>query len=251
MPRKVKSQRGSGRTINVPKTSPPNTVPGPSFNGAVTIGEACNGPWCSVPVTPTTTNMTNQNLLSANPPPGANVQYPGTDRLGNNWFAMPGVSEYVGTQLNPGPFNIQCTGGQQGGRPGDETELSDDEIESMCSSYNKFMEDKDKIQDSRNWEKAHEECNKKELCHWQSGDDGYEGEKCVVRDGQPKWEITKEDDSQDSQVGGQSLLGDNSDIPITMFYSKIVNPETGRKVSVFGNTGKKVLKKYLTQMGGF
>ena len=59
---KKSKQKGSGRTINVPKTSPPNTVPGPSFNGAVTIGEACNGPWCSIPVTPTVSNMVNNNL---------------------------------------------------------------------------------------------------------------------------------------------------------------------------------------------
>jgi hypothetical protein len=33
-------------------------------------------------------------------------------------------------------------------------------------------------------------------------------------------------------------------------YSKIVNPETGRKVSIFNKVGKKILKKYF-QIGGF
>lgn len=74
----------------------------------------CNGPWCSIPVKPNVSNMINNNLKSANPPPGALTQYPGTDRLGNNTMLMPGVKSYIGTDLNNGPFNIKCTG-QQGG----------------------------------------------------------------------------------------------------------------------------------------
>ena len=70
------------------------------------------------PVTPTVSNMVNNNLNSSNPPPEATVQYPGTDRLGNNSMLMPGVNQYTGTQLNPGPFNIQCTGNQSGGAEG-------------------------------------------------------------------------------------------------------------------------------------
>ena len=61
MPRKYK-QKGSGRTINVPKIADTSTVPGPSFNGAVTIGEPCVGGHCAVPATPTTTNMIHNNL---------------------------------------------------------------------------------------------------------------------------------------------------------------------------------------------
>ena len=33
-------------------------------------------------------------------------------------------------------------------------------------------------------------------------------------------------------------------------WNKIVNPETGRKVSVYGKTGQRVLKNYLYQVGG-
>ena len=102
---------GGGRTLNIPKTLPVNQVPGPSYNGAVTIGEACIGAHCSIPVTPQVSNMINNNLRSANPPPGAIINYPGTVRLGNNSFNMPGVQDYVGTETNPGPFEIQCGAG--------------------------------------------------------------------------------------------------------------------------------------------
>ena len=105
-------QKGCGRTINVPKTHPTNSVPGPSFNGAVTIGETCIGTHCAMPVEPTATNMINNNLNSANPPPGANVHYPGTDRLGNSSLLMPAINDYVGTKLNHGPHRIQCAGGK-------------------------------------------------------------------------------------------------------------------------------------------
>ena len=33
-------------------------------------------------------------------------------------------------------------------------------------------------------------------------------------------------------------------------YNKIVNPLTGRKVSIYGKIGKEVIKNYLTQIGG-
>ena len=149
-------QKGSGRTINIPKTHATNIVPGPSFNGAVTIGEPCIGGHCSMPVEPTTTNMINVNLISANPHPGANVHYMGTDRLGNASLSMPGINDYVGTKLNHGPHNIQCAGGNK------QKKKSKSKSKSKFNSY---------------------------------------------------------------------------------FY--IVNPETGRKVSINGKTGQKVLKKYL------
>ena len=103
------NKKGGGRTINVPKVYD-GDVPGPSFNGAVTVGEECVGAHCSVPIEPTTTYMIHDALDSSTP--GANVSYPGTDRLGNNSFAMPGISAYEGTTINPGPFNLQCAGGK-------------------------------------------------------------------------------------------------------------------------------------------
>lgn len=78
------------------------------------LNTKCNGPWCSIPIKPNVSNMINNNLKSANPPQEALTQYPGTDRLGNNSMSMPGVNQYIGTNLNNGPFNIKCTG-QQGG----------------------------------------------------------------------------------------------------------------------------------------
>lgn len=33
-------------------------------------------------------------------------------------------------------------------------------------------------------------------------------------------------------------------------FNKITNPETGRKVSIYGKIGTKVLRNYLQQMGG-
>ena len=88
----------------------------------------CEGPWCSIPVKPNVSNMINNNLKSANPPPGALTQYPGTDRLGNNSMLMPGVDGYIGTDLNYGSFNIKCTG-QQGG----------DYSKIYCPKSNKFV----------------------------------------------------------------------------------------------------------------
>lgn len=104
-------QRGSGRTLNIPKVLEPGVIPGPTHNGGVTVGEACVGAHCSIPVTPTVANYVNKNLMSASPAPKGNVMYPGTNRLGNNSQNMPGISDYVGTALNHGPFKIQCAGG--------------------------------------------------------------------------------------------------------------------------------------------
>ena len=111
---KTSDTTGGGRTLNIPKTLPPNKVPGPSYNGAVTIGDACQGGHCAIPVTPTVENLIHHNLNSANPPPGATVNYPGTDRLGNNQISMPDIYAYTGTENNPGPFNIQCNNFQCG-----------------------------------------------------------------------------------------------------------------------------------------
>jgi hypothetical protein len=101
-----RNQRGGGRTIDIPL--PDGTIPGPSYNSAVTIGEACNGPHCAIPVTPSTDAMM-ANLGSA--VPGANINYPGTDRMGNNAFSMPGISPYTGTELNSGPFQMLTQAG--------------------------------------------------------------------------------------------------------------------------------------------
>ena len=86
------------------KTKAPDPVP----NGGLFGGPQAMGPYASIYVTPTTTNLINRNLASADPPPGARVQYPGTHRLGNNYIAMPGVYWYNDTHpVNKGPYAIK------------------------------------------------------------------------------------------------------------------------------------------------
>ena len=68
-----------------------------------------SGPQVMEPsVVPTTTNYMLHNLNSAKPPPGAQLHYPGTLRLGNNYQAMPGVYWYTDVDpKNKGPFNLK------------------------------------------------------------------------------------------------------------------------------------------------
>lgn len=103
-----------GRTLNVPKIAVPGKVPGPSYNGAVTIGEPCVGGHCPVPAEPTVGYMTYQNLRSANPPPGALTQYASTYRPGNNSDTVPGLGVFRSrSKTNPGPYRIHVQNPQQ------------------------------------------------------------------------------------------------------------------------------------------
>lgn len=62
----------------------------------------------NIPITPTTTEGIHYNLRSAEPPNESLVQYPGTNRLGNNYRATPGVQWYV--DKNPDIRHmINCT----------------------------------------------------------------------------------------------------------------------------------------------
>jgi hypothetical protein len=69
------------------------TIPHPKLNGGLYTGEpfSPDAPWATVKVVPDVDYMTNINLRSANPPPGAIYQYPGNTRPGNNHQSMPGV----------------------------------------------------------------------------------------------------------------------------------------------------------------
>tara|TARA_Y100000991_G_scaffold210757_1_gene192391 strand:+ start:625 stop:1698 length:1074 start_codon:yes stop_codon:yes gene_type:complete len=118
--KKRKSKKGGNQNIpidiktNVPPTqqwtNPNVAAPAPQYQGGIYTGPQAYGPWGFIPVTPTTSNMIHNNLKSANPPPGATVQYPGTNRLGNNFSSMPGVSWYNNTtEMNPGQFRIKGT----------------------------------------------------------------------------------------------------------------------------------------------
>jgi hypothetical protein len=83
-------------------------APPPVPNGGLFGGPQAVGEYASIHVTPTTTNMINNNLRSANPPPGAIHQYPGTNRDRNNYMAKPGVCWYNDTHpVNKGPFSIK------------------------------------------------------------------------------------------------------------------------------------------------
>jgi len=83
--------------------------PKPSRNGGLYTGQEppAGSPWAAIPVVPDVDYMINQNLQSANPPPGAIYQYPGNIRPGNNFQAFPGLTPYVG-KPNFGPFNFMC-----------------------------------------------------------------------------------------------------------------------------------------------
>jgi len=104
------TQRGGGRTLDIPLPTDPFTMPGPSYNNAWTVGEPCVGNHCGVPITPFVTEYIHNALNSSTP--GANVQFPIIDRLGNSLGEnFPGIQPYVGTDLNPGPFQFNCVGG--------------------------------------------------------------------------------------------------------------------------------------------
>ena len=98
-------------------TNPQVVAPLSQYQGGIYTGPQAYGPWGFIPVTPTTSNMINNNLKSASPPPGATVQYPGNNRLGNNFSAMPGISWYNDTtDMNPGEFRIKGTSCNSGGK---------------------------------------------------------------------------------------------------------------------------------------
>lgn len=75
-------------------------------HGGLYSGPPSNNPWNSIPVTATMTNMIQNNLRSANPPPGATEQYIGTERLGNNHVPMPGTYWHNPVEQQ-GQFNIK------------------------------------------------------------------------------------------------------------------------------------------------
>lgn len=72
-------------------SNPKEAMPLSPPNGGLYGGPQSTRPWANIPTIPTTTNLINKNLLSANPPHGATEQYPGSSRLGNNHTSMPGV----------------------------------------------------------------------------------------------------------------------------------------------------------------
>ena len=55
------------------------------------------------------TNYVQNNLRSANPPPGATQQYVGSNRLGNNYVSMPGVYWHNPNNNMNGKYAIKTT----------------------------------------------------------------------------------------------------------------------------------------------
>lgn len=107
-----RTKKGGAVSPLLQSSGPNAKIVPPAYNAGLYTGLPFSGPWGNVPVAPTTTNYINNNLHSANPPPGANVSYPGTQRLGNNHQAMPGVVPYLSkSQVNWGSFKINTTEG--------------------------------------------------------------------------------------------------------------------------------------------
>ena len=91
-------------------------IPKRMNNGGLYLGERFSKLWGNVPVIPTANYLTNINLRSANPPPGAIFQLQNGNRGNNNSDTeLPGVQFYEGERLKNknctrefGPFYIGC-----------------------------------------------------------------------------------------------------------------------------------------------
>lgn len=88
---------------------PNAAMPPAPIHGGLFTGPNTNNPWNSIPITPTMTNYIQNNLRSANPPPGATEQYIGTHRLGNNYVSMPGTYWYNPIGDKQGQYQIKVT----------------------------------------------------------------------------------------------------------------------------------------------
>ena len=83
--------------------SPDSTMPPAPRHGGLYSGLPSNNPWNSIPVTATMINMIQNNLRSANPPPGATEQYVGTERL---VIVMPLCLVHIGIILKANMGNL-------------------------------------------------------------------------------------------------------------------------------------------------
>ena len=91
-------------------SGPYDQAPSPPYNGGLYTGPPASGPHAPIPVTPTAAKYIHENLRSASGTPQSTTQYPtaATHRPGNNWSAMPGVSNFA--KQGTGPHRIHCTG---------------------------------------------------------------------------------------------------------------------------------------------
>ena len=82
--------------------------PKPSLNGGLFTGEPfhTNAGYKNYPVTPDAVFMIATNLTSANPPPGAQLQFPDTFRPGNN---LPYSKELIPLKKYSDTHTIICS----------------------------------------------------------------------------------------------------------------------------------------------
>lgn len=267
---KKKKQKAGGRTINVPKELSKGVIPGASFNGAITIGEKCVGGHCSIPIDPLTSNLTNSNLQSANPPEKALVHYQGTNRLGNSNLDMPGVNNYEGTSLNYGKFNILATGGgkkkrkqKAGGRTINvPKQLPKGKVPSFsfngaisigekCSGAHCSIPIESNTSNYTNNNLRSANPPKEALTHFQGTN--RLGNSSLNMPGINKYTGTKLNNGPfDILTTGGGCNSCNSPYEAILsgggYYDKIVNPVTGRKVSIFGKLGRRILSNYLEML---
>ena len=69
-------------------------------NGGLYGGEQSTKPWASIHVDVNQNNLMQNNLKSANPPPGASEQYVGGNRLGNNYVIMEKIKWFNPNNMN-------------------------------------------------------------------------------------------------------------------------------------------------------
>jgi len=258
--KRVRKQKGSGRTLNIPKELPSVSIPGPTYNGGLTIGEKCIGGHCSIPIDPLTSNYTNNNLKSANSPLKATYHYQGTDRLGNSQVQMPGVNKYTGTTINHGNFNILSTGGGRTlnipkelpiGNIPNASYNSATSIGEPCSGNHCSIPVDSTTSNmiSNNLKSANPPI--KALNQYQGTN--RLGNSNLSMPGVNKYTGTTLNHGPFNIIttgGGCSSCSSPYEAILSGggYYAKIVNPVTGRKVSIFGKLGQKILGNYLNQL---
>ena len=84
-------------------------MPPAPVHGGLYSAPPSNNPWNSIAVTATMTNYIQNNLRSANPPPGATEQYIQSNRLGNSYGPQPGVYYFNPNGPMQGKYNILST----------------------------------------------------------------------------------------------------------------------------------------------
>ena len=76
--------------------------------------------------------------------------YPVVDRMGNSFAELlPGVQDYTGTQLNPGPFQIKCVSGGRRSRKNSKRQQQSRQQQSRQQSRQQNRQQQNRQQQSR------------------------------------------------------------------------------------------------------